>query len=83
VLELLTEDVITNEEDEVLLKAAALHANLLLDCDEVSKTVKLFFRLDLPFSTQNYFSRLSSLDFETLIELMNAKVEQTNSTIAK
>lgn len=82
-LEIIVEEVISSEEKEAVLRIAGIHANLVLDSMEVQTTLKTYFRLDRRFSKQAYFSELEQLDFETLIELMNSKVEYQNQHAAE
>jgi hypothetical protein len=77
-LDILTDEVITAEEDEQLLKTAAIHANLVLDSMDLKRTTRMYLRIDQPFSKQSYLKELYKLDFETLIEMMNCKVEYQN-----
>lgn len=69
------------EEDEAVLKAAALHANLVLDSMDLRKTVRMYFRLDRSFCEQPYLPQLMRLDFESLVEAMNCKVDHQNELV--
>lgn len=82
-LEIMVDEVISSEEREKVLRLAGIHANLVLDSMDVQRTVKTYFRLDQQFSQQAYLGELASLDFETLIELMNSKVEYQNQQAAE
>lgn len=77
-VEVITDTVIADSTQETVLQAAAWNVNLLLDCLNVGQTVLFHFRLDTGFESQSYIQTMRSFDFETLILLMNAKVEAAN-----
>lgn len=76
---MITDEVIGESDDEKVLRDAAEHINLLLDCLEVERNIKLYFDIkkdvETPFEYHQYFELLSKLDFPDLIALMNAKVD--------
>jgi hypothetical protein len=79
----LTDEVIAVEEDETILKSAAIHANLVLDTIALERTTRMYLRLDRTFDRQAYFKELAKLDFASLIEAMNCKVDYQNEQASK
>ena len=68
------EEVISEEEEDRVLKLAALLGCTLIDSNDQ-------LRSDTMLEYQDYYRALGGLDFESLIELMNARVESKNTEL--
>ena len=68
------EEVIGEEEEERVLKVGAILGCILIDSGDQ-------LRLDTMLEYQDYYRSLGGLDFESLIELMNARVESRNKEL--
>lgn len=80
-VDFVTETVIAESSKESTLHAAAFHANLLLDCVDIENSVRTLLRIDQAFDQQGYIQELGRLGFETLVQIMNAKIESSNSQV--